>query len=149
MSQEHQARLQAYNPLAMARWCRGHALHTLPAVRGGAYPEATGPSTRRRRMSELGANALGEVLVPGRVPDCYLGLRLDPAGDAHAAGVLVVAPAALLHPAVPQPDGTLLYELLTGHPDRTAQQLVFLADLTVELRAWPADTWTKVGVDPQ
>jgi hypothetical protein len=100
-------------------------------------------------MSELGANALGEVLVPGRVPDCYLGLRLDPAGDAHAAGVLVVAPAALLHPAVPQPDGTLLYELLTGHPDRTAQQLVFLADLTVELRAWPADTWTKVGVDPR
>jgi hypothetical protein len=26
---------------------------------------------------------------------------------------------------------------------------VFLADLTVELRAWPADTWAKVGVDPQ
>jgi hypothetical protein len=24
---------------------------------------------------------------------------------------------------------------------------VFLADLTVELRAWPADTWAKVGVD--
>ena len=27
--------------------------------------------------------------------------------------------------------------------------LVFLADLTVELRAWPTDTWTKVGIDPQ
>jgi hypothetical protein len=26
---------------------------------------------------------------------------------------------------------------------------VFLADLTVELRAWPTDTWSKVGVDPQ
>jgi hypothetical protein len=26
---------------------------------------------------------------------------------------------------------------------------VFLADLTVELRAWPTDSWTKVGVDPQ
>jgi hypothetical protein len=26
---------------------------------------------------------------------------------------------------------------------------VFVADLTVELRAWPTDTWTKVGVDPQ
>jgi hypothetical protein len=25
---------------------------------------------------------------------------------------------------------------------------VFLADLTVELRAWLQDTWTKVGVDP-
>jgi hypothetical protein len=26
---------------------------------------------------------------------------------------------------------------------------VFLADLTVELRAWPTDTWAKVGIDPQ
>jgi hypothetical protein len=62
--------------------------------------------------------------------------------------VLVVAPAALLHPAVPQPDGTVLYELVTGHPDRTPHELVFLADLTVELRAWPLDTWSKVGIDP-
>jgi hypothetical protein len=100
-------------------------------------------------MSQLGANALGEVLEPGRVPDCYLGLRLDPAGDAEAAGVLVVAPTALLHPAVPQPDGTVLYELLTGHPDRMPAQLVFLADLTVEVGAWPTDTWTKVGIDPR
>jgi len=50
---------------------------------------------------------------------------------------------------VPQPDGTVLYELLTGHPDRTPGQLVFVADLTLELRAWPTDTWAKVGVDPQ
>jgi hypothetical protein len=100
-------------------------------------------------VSQLGANALGEVLVPGRVPDCYLGLRLDPAGDAQAAGVLAVAPAVLLHPVVPQPDGTLLYELVTGHPDRTLHELVFLADLAMELRAWPADTWPKIGVDPQ
>jgi hypothetical protein len=27
--------------------------------------------------------------------------------------------------------------------------VVFLADLTVELRAWPTDTWAKVGIDPQ
>ena len=101
-------------------------------------------------MAQLGANAFGEVLVPGRVPECYLGLRLDPTGhDTEAAGVLVVAPAALLHPAVPQPDGTVLYELLTGHPDRPPGELVFLADLTVELRAWPLDTWAKVGIDPQ
>ena len=100
-------------------------------------------------MSQLGANALGEVLVPGRTSDCYLGLRLDPVDDAEGAGVLVVAPAALLHPAVPQPDGTVLYELATGHPDRAPRELVFLADLTVELRAWPTDTWAKVGVDPQ
>jgi hypothetical protein len=32
--------------------------------------------------------------------------------------VLVVAPAALLHPVVPQPDGTVLYELVTGHPEQ-------------------------------
>jgi hypothetical protein len=42
--------------------------------------------------------------------------------------VLVVAPAVLFHPCVPQPDGTVLYELLTGHPDGTPRELVFLAD---------------------
>jgi hypothetical protein len=96
----------------------------------------------------LGPNADGELLQPGRVPDCYLGLRLDPPA-AETPEVLVVAPAALLHPAVPQPDGTVLYELVTGHPDRTPRELVFVADLTVELRAWPRDTWAKVGIDPQ
>jgi hypothetical protein len=100
-------------------------------------------------VAQLGANAHGEVLEPGRVPDCNLGLRLDPAAGAEPAGVLAVAPAALLHPGVPQPDGTLLYELVTSHPDRAPGELVFLADLTVELRAWPADTWAKVEVDPQ
>jgi hypothetical protein len=100
-------------------------------------------------VAQLGRNAHGEVLAPGRVPDCYLGLLLDPPGDEHAGRVLVVAPASLLHPGVPQPDGTLLYDLVTGHPDRQPQELVFVADLTVELRAWPADTWAKVGVDPQ
>jgi hypothetical protein len=43
----------------------------------------------------------------------------------------------------------VLYELLTGHPDPTPGQLVFPADLTLELRAWLTDTWVKVGVDPQ
>jgi hypothetical protein len=99
-------------------------------------------------MAQLGANAHGEVLEPGRVPDCYLGLLLDPPGDQHPGRVLVVAPAALLHPCIPQPDGTL-YELVTGHLDRTAHKLVFVADQTVELRAWPTDTWAKVGIDPQ
>jgi hypothetical protein len=100
-------------------------------------------------MGQLGANAHGEVLEAGRVPDCYLGLRLDPPGQTEPTGVLVVAPAALLHPCVPQPDGTVLYELLTGHPDRGLHELVFVADLTAELRAWPTDTWAKLGVDPQ
>jgi hypothetical protein len=54
--------------------------------------------------------------------------------------VLVVAPRALLHPAVAQPTGSLLYELATGHPDRAPRELVFPADLASELRAWPPDT---------
>jgi hypothetical protein len=81
------------------------------------------------------------------VSDCYLGLRLDPPA-AETPEVLVVAPASLLHPCVPQPDGMLLYELVTGHPDRASHELVFLPDLTNELCAWPSDTWAKVGIDP-
>jgi hypothetical protein len=66
-------------------------------------------------VAQLGPNAHGEILEPGRVPDCYLGLRLDPPA-AETPEVLVVAPAALLHPTVPQPDGTVLYALVTGTP---------------------------------
>jgi len=63
--------------------------------------------------------------------------------------VLVVAPAALLAEEVPQPHGQVLYDLLTGHPDRASRDLVFLADLTIELRAWPQQTWTTVGISPE
>ncbi len=38
---------------------------------------------------------------------------------------------------------------MTGHPDRAPRDLVFLATLTVELRAWPKQTWTAVGVSPE
>jgi hypothetical protein len=101
-------------------------------------------------MDQLGPNALGVVLEPGRVADCYLGLLLPPGsvGESEAGTILVVGPAALLHPRVPQPDGSLVYELLTGHPEREAGELVFVADLTCELRVWPQDSWAKVGVDP-
>ena len=101
-------------------------------------------------MDQLDPNALGEALAPGRVPDCYLGLLLPPgrAGESEAGTILVVAPASLLHPRVPQPDGSVIYELLTGHPEREAGELVFVADLTGELRAWPQDTWAKLGVGP-
>ena len=44
-------------------------------------------------MAQLGANAYGEVLEAGRVPDCYFGLRLDSVGDSEPVGVLVVAPS--------------------------------------------------------
>ena len=101
-------------------------------------------------MDQLGPNALGEVLELGRVADCYLGLLLPPgpAGEPEAGTILIVAPAALLHPRVPQPDRSLVYALLTGHPEREAGELVFVADMTGELRAWPHDTWAKLGVDP-
>jgi hypothetical protein len=101
-------------------------------------------------VDQLGRNALGESLEPGRTNNCYLGLLLPPhrAGEPEAGGVLVVASAALLHPRVPQPSGSLIYELLTGHPEREPGELVFMADLTIELRAWPQDTWAKIGVDP-
>jgi hypothetical protein len=100
-------------------------------------------------VDQLGPNALGEVLEAGRVADCYLGL-LPPGsvGEPETGTILVVAPASLLHPRVPQPDGSLIYELLTGHPEREAGELVFVADLTGELRAWPHDPWAKLGVDP-
>jgi hypothetical protein len=100
-------------------------------------------------VDQLGPNALGEVLAPGRVADCYLGLLLPPgpAGEPEAGTILIVAPASLLHPRVPQPDGSLVYELLTGHPERQPGELVFVADLTGELRAWPHDTWATLGVD--
>jgi hypothetical protein len=100
-------------------------------------------------VDQLGPNALGEVLEPGKISYCYLGLLLPPpsAGEPEAGTILIVAPAALLHPAVPQPAGSLVYELLTGHPEREAGELVFIADLTGELRTWPHDTWAKVGVD--
>jgi hypothetical protein len=100
----------------------------------------------------LGPNAYGEHLRPGRVADCYLGILLDQplAEIAPEPGrVLVVAPAALRHPDIPQPHGQVLYDLVTGHPDRTTRELVFLADLTVELRAWPQQTWSAVGVSPE
>jgi hypothetical protein len=91
-------------------------------------------------VSELGPNAYGEVCDPGRVTDCYLALPLA-AEDGDGPGrVLVVAPRGLLHPAVPQPAGSLLYELATGHLDRASHALVFPADLAEELHAWPHDT---------
>jgi hypothetical protein len=91
-------------------------------------------------VREIGPNAYGEWCDPGRVADCYLALPL-PAEDATRPGrVLVVAPRALLDPAVAQPAGSLLYELATGHPDREPLELVFPADLAAELRAWPPAT---------
>jgi hypothetical protein len=104
------------------------------------------------QVRRLGPNADGEQLQPGRVTNCYLAILLDQplAEIAPEPGrVLVVAPAALLAEVIPQPHGQVLYDLLTGHPDRAPRELVFLADLSVELRAWPQQTWTAVGISPE
>jgi hypothetical protein len=89
-------------------------------------------------------------LEPGAVPDCYLALLVDQplAATLPAPGSLVVVgPSALLDGRVRQPDGRAVHDLLTGHPDRQPRDLVFLADLAVELRAWQDTDWRTQGID--
>src|SRR6266540_4678181 len=84
------------------------------------------------RVRRLGPNSFGEQLTPGAVEDCYPGLLVDQplAATLPAPGSLVVVgPSALLDSQVRQPDGRAVYDLLTGHPDRSPRDLVFLADL--------------------
>ena len=54
-------------------------------------------------LTQLGANAHDEVLEPGRVPDCYLGLLLPPTpvGEPEAGIILIVGASTLLHPVFP------------------------------------------------
>jgi hypothetical protein len=104
----------------------------------------------QRQVRRLGPNSSGEELTPGTVTDCYLGLLVDQplAASLPAPGsLLVAAPAALLDARVRQPDGRAVYDLVTGHPDRTTRDLVFLADLAVELRTWQGTDWATLGVD--
>jgi hypothetical protein len=103
-----------------------------------------------RQVRRFGPNSFGEELSPGAVDDCYLGLLVDQtlAATLPAPGsLLVVGPGVLLDERVRQPDGRAVYDLLTGHPDRTARDLVFLADLTVELRTWQGTDWGTQGID--
>ena len=102
------------------------------------------------RVRRLGPNSVGEELAPGSVDDCYLGLLVDQplAATLPAPGSLVVVgPSALLDERVRQPDGRAVYDLLTGHPDRTPRELVLVADLAVELRAWQDTNWRTQGID--
>ena len=98
----------------------------------------------------LGPNSFGEELSPGAVDDCYLGLLVDQplAATLPAPGsLLVVGPSALLDGWVRQPHGRAVYDLLTGHPDRTSRDLVFVADLVVELCAWQDTDFAAQGID--
>jgi hypothetical protein len=102
------------------------------------------------RVRRLGPNSAGEELAPGAVSDCYLGLLVDQpfAATLPTPGSLVVAgPSALLEERVRQPDGRAVYDMLSGHPDRQPRDLVFLADLAVELRTWQDTDWRTQGID--
>ncbi len=104
----------------------------------------------QRQVRRLGPNSFGEELSPGAVDDTYLGLLVDQplAASLPAPGsLLVVGPSALLEERVRRPDGRAIYDLLTGHPDRGARELVFLADLAVELRVWQDVDWRVLGID--
>jgi hypothetical protein len=84
------------------------------------------------------------------VEDSYLGLLVDQplAATLPAPGSpVVVGPSALLEERVRQPDGRAVYDLLTGHPDRASGDLVFVADLAVELRTWRDVDWHALGID--
>ena len=104
----------------------------------------------QRQVQRLGPNSFGEELSPGAVIDCYLGLLVDQplAASLPAPGsLLVVGPGVLLDERVRQPDGRAVYDLVTGHPDRESRELVFLADLAVELRTWQGTDFATQGID--
>ncbi len=85
--------------------------------------------TKEHARAAAWPRGYGEYLQPARVSDCYLGILLDqplPKILPEPGRVLVVAPAALLYRQIPQSDGQVLYDLVTGHPDRVPQELVFL-----------------------
>ena len=131
--------------------------------RGGPWISGTAPQRRgslcsdRRmegaRVPQLACrNAYGEhLLEPGRVNDCYLAILLnqplaDIAPEPGRCSCRFRRAAARGDPPVRRP---VLCDLVTGHPDRQPGGLVFLADLTDELRAWPQQTWTVVGISPE
>jgi hypothetical protein len=103
-----------------------------------------------RQVRRLGPNSSGEELAPGAVGDCCLGLLVDQplAATLPTPGsLLVVGPGVLLDERVRQPDGRAVYDLVTGHPARIPRELVFLADLAVELREWQGTDWATLRVD--
>ena len=101
----------------------------------------------RQDLSPLAA--LQQRLRPPhkRITDLRFLILIDPTPPHPLAGygVLEVAPSALLHPQVPQPDGRKMYELLTRHQRRDPGALVYLSDITDEL-ADHGLTWWTIGI---
>jgi hypothetical protein len=103
-----------------------------------------------RQVRRLGPNSLGEELSPSAVDDCYLGLLVDQplAATLPTPGsLLVVGPGVLLDERVRQPDGRAVYDLLTGYPDRSPRDIVFVADLAMELRGWQDTDFVHQSID--
>jgi hypothetical protein len=88
-------------PSARVAWCPAIHQH---GARGAAWPQ------RRRRG-------------PGARPGAGLLPRPAPRLARHRGDrVQVVAPPRFSTGRFPQPDGTVLYELVTGHPDRQSRE---------------------------
>lgn len=94
--------------------------------------------------------AFYQLLRPADRPITDLRLEFliaeQPAGS-PLAGVwaLQVAPAALRHPALPQPDAATMYTLLTRHKRRDPGIVVHLVHMTDELDL-AGLTWHRIGV---
>jgi len=119
-------------------------------IRKSSRPEGLDHETTTN-MRRFGPNLFGESLLPGRSTRLGFGIVVDqplPHIPLLPGSLLVVAPDALLHDTVPDPAGRVLYDLLTGHPARPPDALVFLVDLTEELWAWDGSTWGAICADP-
>jgi hypothetical protein len=87
------------------------------------------------------------------VEDVYLLMLHEPyASSEHPVPInaTIVHALTLLHPAVPQPDGSRMYRCLTEFPSRTPGCLVPLSTLTFELDGgllWPEIADWKCVVD--
>jgi hypothetical protein len=94
-------------------------------------------------VDQLGPNALGEVLEPGQVADCCLGLLLPPgpAGEPEAGTILIIAPTALLHPRVPQPDGAAAHSARWRRHERPGGRCA------ASLLSFPTTTGLPASVD--
>lgn len=76
-------------------------------------------------------------------PDVYLLTLFEPYTEPRhpvPINALIVHALTLLHPAVPQPDGGMIYRCLTEYPGRRPDEIIPVSTLTFELdggRLWP------------
>lgn len=95
-------------------------------------------------MPQLGRNAHDAIVEPvGR--RTATSPPLDDADDANAAVCWSSDQPRCCIRVCRSRTGCWCMTLVTGHPDRAPREPLFQADLTNKLRAWPANTWNKVG----